>query len=827
MRYWLYSEGNILGPYSPAELMAVPAFAQSSLVCPETAAGDSPGDWRSADQVAEIAEALSVGVGGVVSSGTGGWGGAYELETGLSSSVSAYYEAKNEQPYGYETLLNTIDNILGAYKETGAPAQPKDAEPDSSLMDRFDIRLSKIQEELEAARWEKNLLLERIRSRDREDQKNKERIMELEEKLKNAADKTELQDKEIAQFVHLAELKDKSDTIKKIEEIKQESLAEQRKAAQSRAEDKKRLQEIRPEAMQEIRPEAMQEIKPKARQEIKPEARQEIKPEIMQARQAPVQETKQEIKKAPESKPLKSIRPSHAVGLKRTLDPDSAGERDERNVTSRKLTSLGPSRLQSFGPEDFKAEEAPGGEAPGRPYSASAPLDPLQPLPQQASGIVYDFTVVTRAASESEKVQFKIGAKAESAPAPVSQPALPSPSDAPAAQTADGQHGGFSPKPGGVQPPAAQAAARQPQDAPAPAPAPASAFQQTMRTGEGLSAAYLQTQPAWLGGQSAPGQRPARTAAVVTQPSALSPKPQAQETPADAEKNVPLPDKTERIPVPLQKKAEEAKKPQPAAKKSRSKIAFLVTLVVFGSIAAGGLGYFFFGEGGLSEFSMLNFSGGKKSEKTSSSTQAGPKDEQAAQPQPDASGVSTARPAPGAAAVPGAPKPAVESASNENTRKALETVKKYKLSGGRGAVSSWFANSFLSNSARGLNEEWSATVLHGDIFVVQYRLLKPKQDPLIYQFEVDVAKAIIVRGINNNAIELLDFSSKATAKANTARPRPAPKSRPKTLAQLPLPDEPQRKQAVQEEPSGFETPAPEENEKVKYIRAQESDEDLF
>ena len=49
----------------------------------------------------------------------------------------------------------------------------------------------------------------------------------------------------------------------------------------------------------------------------------------------------------------------------------------------------------------------------------------------------------------------------------------------------------------------------------------------------------------------------------------------------------------------------------------------------------------------------------------------------------------------------------------------METVKNYKLSGGRGTISSWFANSFLSNSARGLNEEWSATILHGDIYVVR------------------------------------------------------------------------------------------------------------
>src|SRR3989339_751950 len=116
MKYWFYSEGNILGPYSPAELLSLPAFGQGTLVCPETCTGDNPGDWKAAEQVGEIAEALSVGVGGIVSSQSGGLGATYELETGFSSNRS-YYEAKNDQPYGYENLLNTIDNILGTYKE--------------------------------------------------------------------------------------------------------------------------------------------------------------------------------------------------------------------------------------------------------------------------------------------------------------------------------------------------------------------------------------------------------------------------------------------------------------------------------------------------------------------------------------------------------------------------------------------------------------------------------------------------------------------------------------------------------------------------------------
>ena len=49
-------------------------------------------------------------------------------------------------------LLDTIDNILGAYKEgQEAPAKAV-PETDYDLAEKFDIRLSRIQEELEAAR---------------------------------------------------------------------------------------------------------------------------------------------------------------------------------------------------------------------------------------------------------------------------------------------------------------------------------------------------------------------------------------------------------------------------------------------------------------------------------------------------------------------------------------------------------------------------------------------------------------------------------------------------------------------------------------------------
>ncbi|HBZ87520.1 MAG TPA: hypothetical protein DEO67_10390 [Candidatus Edwardsbacteria bacterium] len=186
---------------------------------------------------------------------------------------------------------------------------------------------------------------------------------------------------------------------------------------------------------------------------------------------------------------------------------------------------------------------------------------------------------------------------------------------------------------------------------------------------------------------------------------------------------------------------------------------------------------------------------------------------------------------PAPAPVPEQAQPAPEISANENIRKALDIVKSYKLAGGRGTIESWFANAFLSGGAGGSNEEWTATPLHGDILVVQYRLLRPRQDPLIYQFEVDAAKQDIVRGINNNAIELLDFSSKeksasAAPAKKAARPKARKPAKSREVPILPLPDAPAAGGSEQD-PTGFENPSADSSEQVKYLKAQESDEELF
>jgi hypothetical protein len=728
MKYWFYADGNILGPYAPAELLSMPAFGQGSLVCPETSGGDNPGDWRPAEDVCEIAEALSVGVGSVLPGQYGSAAGSYEP----SGPASAYYEAQNGPADGYGNLLDTIDNILGAYKESGGPSEVK-LPPDFDLMNNFDIRLSKIQEELEAARWEKNLLLEKMRSRDSEERKNKELIADLEDKLREA-------------LKNAARQEQKSLTAGAVQHLPAVTEADRPAAG--------------------VRP--VPEAEPPA--DKSPAAGPSIPKKLRSIRDARLDEGQPGGFSGGSEAEALTVKPLLSAGR----SPASGGDRFSATVEA----AVQP---QQPGPE----AAGPGaGQAmpfvPGKVNSgADAVIGTYTPQGAkgagQTPGADYDFSAIARPSQEAAGAQLKI--------LPVQAP-----------------------------PPAAKPSAQEIPSASPPQPQePASSY--PMFPAQPGQAAQTQVTTAWFNRQAdaAHSQGAAETIpAPNLSGDAASPK----------DTVVAIGKQTERIPLAFQNQKEDLQKSPVKPVKGRRKMGFILTLLGFACVAVLGLVLFFFSGGSFSEFSMQSLGGGKTQDASGSDKPGSqPADGEAALSVPEGQQTQAGS----------AVKPAFEAASNENTSKAIETVKAYKLSGGRGTVEVWFANSFLSGSASGSNEEWSATILHGDIFLVQYRLLRPKQEPLSYEFEVDVTKGVIVRGINNNAMELLESSAAPAAKLKPAKARKSNARRPKKsgeIALLPLP-EPTARAEQGDTPTGFETADLEGNEKVKYIVAQESDEELF
>lgn len=54
MRYWIYSNNEVQGPFEIRELAAKPGFTGSSLVCPEAADGGQAAEWKEASNYPEI-----------------------------------------------------------------------------------------------------------------------------------------------------------------------------------------------------------------------------------------------------------------------------------------------------------------------------------------------------------------------------------------------------------------------------------------------------------------------------------------------------------------------------------------------------------------------------------------------------------------------------------------------------------------------------------------------------------------------------------------------------------------------------------------------------
>ena len=56
MKYWLFQNNQVCGPYDPEELGRLPGYSLESFVCPE-GKGSSMGDWRLASLIPELAPA--------------------------------------------------------------------------------------------------------------------------------------------------------------------------------------------------------------------------------------------------------------------------------------------------------------------------------------------------------------------------------------------------------------------------------------------------------------------------------------------------------------------------------------------------------------------------------------------------------------------------------------------------------------------------------------------------------------------------------------------------------------------------------------------------
>lgn len=113
------------------------------------------------------------------------------------------------------------------------------------------------------------------------------------------------------------------------------------------------------------------------------------------------------------------------------------------------------------------------------------------------------------------------------------------------------------------------------------------------------------------------------------------------------------------------------------------------------------------------------------------------------------------------------PKPAVKSnvvvqetknlqPNNANISEEIkDIVSSYYLDTNRGTVGEWFKRLFSQNIKDGYVENWLVEHLYENIYVVQYRLTKPRKEPIVYIFEIDYKDKTITSALNNATIDLL------------------------------------------------------------------------
>ena len=86
---------------------------------------------------------------------------------------------------------------------------------------------------------------------------------------------------------------------------------------------------------------------------------------------------------------------------------------------------------------------------------------------------------------------------------------------------------------------------------------------------------------------------------------------------------------------------------------------------------------------------------------------------------------------------------------------ALDAVQNYELSDGRGTVVHYLQTSNAPLFEQGFTADWSVAWLHRNIYIVQYRLTKPRTEPIVYVFQADGEKGKLTGALNNITLDLV------------------------------------------------------------------------
>lgn len=89
------------------------------------------------------------------------------------------------------------------------------------------------------------------------------------------------------------------------------------------------------------------------------------------------------------------------------------------------------------------------------------------------------------------------------------------------------------------------------------------------------------------------------------------------------------------------------------------------------------------------------------------------------------------------------------------TDSAIELVKNYQLSDGKGSVENYLNRLYRTQFSQGYTADWSADRLHKNSYIVKYRLTKTRTEPVVYVFQVDVETGKLTGALNNITLDLV------------------------------------------------------------------------
>ncbi|NLI09643.1 MAG: hypothetical protein GX447_02655 [Elusimicrobia bacterium] len=753
MKYWLYSDGKIEGPFEPEELVIKPSFNSDSMVCEASLSGSSPDDWKRASFIPELS--------------------SFSVLTEKMPLKSVPSEDFSSQNYlSHPNILDTIENAVSGIDFLSGYAE------ENEKTDTFDLKISQIKEQLETAVWEKNLLIEKLNIKERRESEYKEKIKELEERVDELI-KTSLN--RAYEISGVSKEKEENKTAEKTEtNISQKTDYRIKDTETGISQEKEKIKEVN----------------------------------------LSEKETKKTDSEKIKEQEKKSEKTAHKVFKKISADLDNYKLGNERLIDSgfQEKEDMEIFDLKSFGGQKIEANPYSQNQTPED--SEPSVIEISKPAPQTYVKQDFpDFSQLAAKKNEDDNKQHKPSEENSSSNKPGEDLNLLEPV---ISQENISSVPVFSPKPQEQIPEfkPQKEIKETPQKPATPASQPAAETKSQVKPDVKISSDSFSNM------SEIKIEMPAASKSQVLDiPSMTSRKkkegPEAEMKPA--EPKMPAdPQVTQRIEVKNLKQTVTAQGKQTAYSPKKNRFKLYMSLAISLMIIIGGV---FF----LMDFKKTSKKSNLMTASSQNSNQEKNQREQAVQetqkPQETKEEVSPEI----AAAVPQSAADSV-SVSGQGVKNAIEAVKNFSLSDGRGTVSNWFSNSFASSGQS--REEWTATLLQGKIFVVQYRLIRQKQEPLVYQFEVDSESGKILRGINNNAIDLLESGEEKLKKKAAVSPSQKPKSKPSAIKKkaaekkdslLPLPE---RDESDYSEPTGFENSDMISKAPVK-ITAPESDEELF